>query len=128
MFTDAEIDCYKCDSKNNTNPHCGDPFHPYYGTLEKNCRQSRDGRSGLFPASYCTKISGVSMTDNTVTVIRSCALESLENMCGMFDLEGVRYTGCVLTCDSDACNGAKGWQSHFLETGILVTIGALFFL
>ncbi|XP_021350962.1 uncharacterized protein LOC110448832 [Mizuhopecten yessoensis] len=128
----AEIDCYVCDSKNNTDPHCGDPFHPLYGKLVTNCRQGRDGRSGFFPARYCTKISGVSMTDNTVTVIRSCAIESLENMCGMFDLEGERYTGCVLTCESDACNGAEEtgmrWGHGFLETAVLVTLNTLYLL
>lgn len=42
--------------------------------------------------------------DGTETVIRYCAMSTLDNMCGMLKYEGVPYTGCILSCDKRACN------------------------
>lgn len=98
------IDCYVCSSKNNSNEACADPFHPQFSNISVGCRQGMDGRYGLFPARYCIKMKGTSGIDGTETVIRYCAMSTLDNMCGMFKYEGVPYTGCILSCDKRACN------------------------
>ena len=76
-----------------------------------------------YPNSY-TIISPFflfSVVDGTETVIRSCALTSLDSMCGMFELEGVRFTGCVMSCNTDACNGAHNVHIN-LSYIVLMTI------
>lgn len=55
----SAIDCYQCSSLNFSDPFCHDPFHPAYNNLTTNCGEGRDGRVGLFPARFCTKITGI---------------------------------------------------------------------
>lgn len=109
LFTSvaAKIDCYVCSSKNGSDTGCDDPFHPQYNDLRVSCRQGMAGRYGLFPARYCIKMKGTSSRDGTVTVMRYCALQTLDNMCGKFKYEGVPYTGCIVSCDKKACNGSS---------------------
>ncbi|KAL5015215.1 hypothetical protein ScPMuIL_009485 [Solemya velum] len=76
---------------------CGDPFHPAFGNYVRKCRQRQDGTVGLRPARFCIKIKGTSTVDGTEMVIRSCSLENMDSVCGIFKFEAVSYNGCVLS-------------------------------
>jgi len=39
-------------------------------------------------------------------VIRKCALENMENQCGVFKYESESLHGCIVTCNTDGCNPA----------------------
>lgn len=45
--------------------------------------------------------------DNIEMVFRGCSLESLDSQCGDFKYEGVRYRGCLTSCEDDGCNSAN---------------------
>lgn len=104
---DGVLDCYVCSSRNNSNSACTDPFNPHYSKLSVACRQGMSGRYGLFPARFCIKMKGISSIDGTETIVRYCALETLDNMCGQFKYDGVLYTGCITSCQKRACNGSS---------------------
>ncbi|CAA2964850.1 Hypothetical predicted protein [Olea europaea subsp. europaea] len=68
------VDCFKCSSRNGSNPACEDPFHnlnttritsPILPDPQPNviyhtpCYAGKKGRDGLFPASACIKLTGV---------------------------------------------------------------------
>ncbi|KAL5011232.1 hypothetical protein ScPMuIL_011685 [Solemya velum] len=92
------IDCFTCTSYNSSDLTCGDPFHPAFGNYVRKCRQRQDGTVGLRPARFCIKIKGTSTVDGTEMVIRSCSLENMDSVCGIFKFEAVSYNGCVLSC------------------------------
>lgn len=67
------VDCFKCSSRNGSNPACEDPFHNLNSTrittaqvpentpnviLHSPCYAGKKGRKGLFPASACIKLIG----------------------------------------------------------------------
>ncbi|XP_061187588.1 U-scoloptoxin(05)-Cw1a-like isoform X1 [Saccostrea echinata] len=118
----AAINCYKCSSRNFSDPSCHDPFHPAYNNLTIDCGEGRDGRVGLFPARYCTKIKGTSSVDGTETIIRSCSIESLDTNCNQFNLENVLYDGCVSSCETDACNAGYRQMADTLHVITAVMI------
>lgn len=121
--TVSAIDCYKCSSLNFSDPFCHDPFHPAYNNLTTNCGEGRDGRVGLFPARFCTKITGINSEDGTETIVRSCAIESLDTICGPFNLGNVLYNGCISSCETDACNSG---QRSAPEVVYIVTAALLY--
>lgn len=68
------MDCFKCSSRNRSNPACEDPFHNLNTTRVNTpilpdpqpsviyhtpCYAGRKNRDGLFPASACIKLTGV---------------------------------------------------------------------
>lgn len=68
------VDCFKCSSRNGSNPACEDPFHNLNTTkvtspfipdpaplviYHSPCYAGKKGREGLFPASACIKLTGV---------------------------------------------------------------------
>ncbi|XP_048743873.1 U-scoloptoxin(05)-Cw1a-like [Ostrea edulis] len=120
------IDCYKCSSENFTDPFCHDPFHPAYNNLTTDCGEGRNGRVGLFPARFCTKIIAV---DGTEKIIRSCSIESLDTICGPFNLENVLYSGCISSCATDACNPGRRLQADattYIIPAMICTIIIMF--
>lgn len=67
------VDCFKCSSRNGSNPACEDPFHNINSTrvitpilpevqpqviYHSPCYAGKKGREGLFPASACIKLVG----------------------------------------------------------------------
>lgn len=67
------VDCFKCSSRNGSNPACEDPFHnlnttrvttPFSPEPPPNviyhtpCYAGKKGREGLFLASACIKLTG----------------------------------------------------------------------
>lgn len=67
------VDCFKCSSRNGSNPACEDPFHNLNTTritsplvpesppnviYHTPCYAGKKGRNGLFPASACIKLVG----------------------------------------------------------------------
>ncbi|KAG9509800.1 hypothetical protein GZH46_01669 [Fragariocoptes setiger] len=127
----AGVDCFKCSSRNGSNPACEDPFHNLNTTRVTSstmpnaslavvyhtpCMAGRKGRNGLFHASACIKLSGTFEKTGDSMVVRHCALDSgtltpdteLARMshCGRFQFEGDYLKGCVLSCPDDACNHA----------------------
>lgn len=118
----SAIDCYDCNSFNNSDPTCGDPFHPAYGELKRDCQQGKDGFIGLYPAKYCIKLIGTIVEDDIEMVYRGCSLDDLDNQCGDFKFEGVRYRGCMMSCTENACNGAVNWSGLTLMSAIVMTL------
>ncbi|KAH9496329.1 hypothetical protein Btru_010628 [Bulinus truncatus] len=100
------VGCYKCHSRNGSDAHCGDPFHPAFNMerYHTKCEQGQDFRIGLFPARYCTKIKGTNLKTNEEMIVRSCSMSALDNTCGLFQFENHRYSGCLMSCTRDACN------------------------
>ncbi|KAH3820525.1 uncharacterized protein LOC127880837 [Dreissena polymorpha] len=98
------LDCFECFSFNNSDPSCGDPFHPAYGVYSKNCLQGKKGHVGGFPSKYCIKLIGETYKDNIEMVYRGCSLDTLNNVCGDFRFEDVKYHGCITSCSENGCN------------------------
>ncbi|XP_045164967.2 uncharacterized protein LOC123528947 [Mercenaria mercenaria] len=126
------LDCYDCNSFNKSDPNCGDPFHPAYGDLKKDCQQGKEGFVGLYPAKFCIKLIGNTVSDNIEMVYRGCSLESLDSQCGDFKYEGVRYRGCMMSCTEDACNNSIGLRADtctmtLVTMILLVTSAAQYF-
>ncbi|XP_052780944.1 uncharacterized protein LOC128217679 isoform X1 [Mya arenaria] len=101
------LDCFECFSFNKSDPSCGDPFHPAYGRYTANCLQGREGRVGGFPSKYCIKLIGNTAKDDIEMVYRGCSLTTLNNLCGEFRFENVRYHGCIMSCAENGCNGSS---------------------
>ncbi|CAL1548053.1 unnamed protein product [Lymnaea stagnalis] len=90
------------------------------------CEQGQDSRIGLFPARYCIKIKGTSLKTNEEMIYRSCSMSSLDNTCGLFQFENARYSGCMMSCTRDACNGGVLLASHIPWSNIglgVVSVG-----
>nr|XP_022300304.1 uncharacterized protein LOC111108612 [Crassostrea virginica] len=120
------IDCYQCSSRNFSDPFCHDPFHPAYKNLTTDCGEGRESRVGLFPARYCTKIVGNNSVDKTEMVIRSCSIKSMDTICGPFNFENVMYTGCISSCETDACNGGQRASPGRASLATIVTAVACY--
>ncbi|XP_060576243.1 uncharacterized protein LOC132733602 isoform X1 [Ruditapes philippinarum] len=116
------LDCYDCYSFNNSDPNCGDPFHPAYGDLKKDCQQGKEGFIGLYPAKFCIKLIGTTVNDDKEMVYRGCSLSSLDSQCGDFKFEDVRYRGCMMSCTENACNHSVGLRASVCMTSFLTMI------
>jgi len=120
----AEINCFKCSSRNGSDPACEDPFAPAMSTYVRACKVPKRDHVGFFPANYCVKLSGTSQSTGEELVIRNCVLKNMESQCGAFKFDQETLHGCVLTCKFDGCNGATSATAHIL---VLLTglVGAL---
>ncbi|BFZ08687.1 hypothetical protein BsWGS_11726 [Bradybaena similaris] len=120
------VGCYKCHSINGSDAHCGDPFHPAFNMQRyfAKCEQAQDKRVGLFPARYCTKIKGTNLRTNEEMIIRSCSNSAFDNTCGLFEFKNTRYSGCLMSCSRDACNGTPSpfEPLHQLGVSLLPTL------
>jgi len=122
------VGCFLCNSFNGSDPGCRDPFHPAYSTYEKECKQGKRDRVGLFVAHYCIKMSGISVKTGLELVVRTCALESMAHQCGQFEFEDEKYEGCLSTCDLDGCNAGEQIHSRptiYLLISFIVTVAHL---
>ena len=108
----TSISCYECNSRNFSNPLCHDPVHPAGVTLKDHCKVAKKNHVGLFPALYCVKMIGKSRRSQDQIVIRTCALESMDNSCGVFKYEDESFEGCILTCNYDGCNSSLDVFTH----------------
>ncbi|KAK3733175.1 hypothetical protein RRG08_046096 [Elysia crispata] len=122
------VGCYECHSMNGSDQHCGDPFHPAYNVdrYTPRCEQAIGNRVGKFPARYCTKIKGTNLKTNEVLIVRSCSLYPLDNTCGLFKFESTRYSGCLMSCNRDACNGAARKTGYSPGHARWITLISLF--
>lgn len=111
------INCFTCSSKNGTDENCHDPFNPAFSIYTENCMEPKRDHIGLFPANFCLKVVGTFVKTRERFVIRRCALEHMDNQCGMFKFEEDVLHGCILTCEDDGCNEAPIRHQH----GILIT-------
>ena len=50
--------------------------------------------------------SPIPVETNEVLIVRSCSMYPLDNTCGLFKFESTRYSGCLMSCNRDACNRA----------------------
>ncbi|RWS28364.1 hypothetical protein B4U80_09447, partial [Leptotrombidium deliense] len=101
----SAINCYTCNSRNFTKTACHDPFHPANITYTEHCKTPKVAHIGEFPASFCVKLKGLNALTNEELVIRTCTTENMNNQCGIFKFEKETLTGCIVTCDTDGCNG-----------------------
>ncbi|OQR76805.1 hypothetical protein BIW11_07539 [Tropilaelaps mercedesae] len=123
----SAIDCFTCTSLNRSNPGCHDPFHPTDAHYVSNCMVPKEGHIGVFPAQYCVKLNGFSVSNNVELTIRVCSLESMDNSCGMFRYQSEYMQGCISTCDEDGCNAAPPTQtpSHTVARWLLLGVASL---
>ncbi|XP_022904434.2 uncharacterized protein [Onthophagus taurus] len=135
------IDCFKCISINNDYQPCEDPFHNNYTTdiLESPCMGGRKGRDGLFPATFCIKITGTFADNKTTLTLRGCALDSgtlttdteivRMSHCGGFYYGESYVRGCVQSCnDADACNLSSKFQLNLFILNISTLYTLYFFM
>lgn len=122
----TSIACYDCSSRNYSNKDCHDPVHPAGIKLKEHCKVPKKNHVGLFPALYCIKMMGKSRKTNEEIVVRTCALESMDNSCGVFKFEDEYYEGCILTCTYDGCNGSlSSFTSHLtnlMRTNVVLAV------
>ncbi|XP_074645195.1 uncharacterized protein LOC141901678 [Tubulanus polymorphus] len=107
LMPGMSISCFVCTSYNFSNPHCHDPFNPYYVPLVKDCKQGREGHIGEFPAYYCIKIKGYRKSDGLEMLVRRCSIGRITERqvkLGQFIIERTLYHGYMTTCHSDGCN------------------------
>ncbi|XP_060066682.1 uncharacterized protein LOC132546967 [Ylistrum balloti] len=142
------IGCFQCTSINKENNACEDTFNntddKYYIS---ECWASRKGRHGLFPATECIKMIAYDDSTGFSLVVRDCVVDNggtnseteigRQSHCGWMreiQYDEKRMKGCILSCNSDGCNGASGLSTlnvQTLVTLVLVTITArrsLFFI
>lgn len=82
--TSGAIACYRCQSRNNSNRDCDDPFHTFdnhsgqiVNFLDRNCMGSRKDRYGPFPAVACVKVAGYVRKCLVVVQFLATLLQSL---------------------------------------------------
>ncbi|GMS80225.1 hypothetical protein PENTCL1PPCAC_2400 [Pristionchus entomophagus] len=136
----SSIGCFACTSFNGNNTACEDPFNSTFAALKHDAHNSnykaqcwayKKGREGLFPADHCIKIVGAG-DNNTRVTIRTCALDSGSltadteivriSHCGHFKFEGIHYSGCVQSCDTDGCNSSPFSSFSFLILTSLISL------
>ncbi|CAG2106787.1 unnamed protein product [Medioppia subpectinata] len=83
----SSISCYTCSSRNKSEPYCADPFHPAMSKYIENCKVPKQLHIGVFPARFCVKVIGKTVTTGEELVIRACSLENMDNQCGSFKFE-----------------------------------------
>ncbi|XP_041369958.1 uncharacterized protein LOC121383927 [Gigantopelta aegis] len=113
------IGCFVCTSINHNNPECEDTFNNTGKFFETDCWGSRKGRVGLFPGTQCIKMVAEDTDTGYSILIRNCVVDNggtnpeteigRMSHCGwMRSLKymGKSMRGCIVSCDTDACNGA----------------------
>lgn len=124
------LDCFTCVSINGTDMFCDDPVQlPYmnptqncmtpvpvdlnrseYETLNEPLKDNHEYFAAhvwkKHPANFCLKVVGTSETHESV-VIRTCIMEDMNSQCGSFTFRDSLIRGCMLTCNTDLCNGAS---------------------
>lgn len=64
------IGCFICSSRNGSNPHCEDPYHPGYSSTSytEKCKVPKRNHVGEFPAHFCVKVIGTSCKSEKKTM------------------------------------------------------------
>ncbi|XP_012937082.1 uncharacterized protein LOC101864060 [Aplysia californica] len=117
LFSADAIGCFKCTSINHKNPECEDTFNNTGKFYEEDCWASRRGRTGPFPGTQCIKMIAEDASINYTVVVRNCVVDDggtnseteigRQSHCGwmrVLKYNGRRMRGCILSCDTDACN------------------------
>lgn len=52
----------------------------------------------------------LAVSDGVKIAVRSCAVSSFDNVCGVFRLGDDEYDGCLMSCTDDACNASPNMQ------------------
>ncbi|CAG5131201.1 unnamed protein product, partial [Candidula unifasciata] len=124
------IGCFKCTSINHRNPECEDTFNNTGRFYEEDCWASRRGRTGVFPGTQCIKMIAEDESINYTVVVRNCVVDDggtnteteigRQSHCGwmrVLKYNGRRMRGCILSCDTDACNlGNRKHHSSYIIT------------
>lgn len=123
------LSCFKCMTSDFQQDLCKDPFNPVDNRLEHECQATIRGRSGLFPARFCVKISGVvvdvdrgvnqSLLHNSL-FLRTCITENIMDSTRSLDSTGhfrlknfggidgeIKMQGTITLCTIDGCNPAS---------------------
>lgn len=111
------IGCFVCTSENHQNPECEDTFNNTGKFYVEDCWASRRGRTGTFPGTQCIKMIAEDSSMNYTVVVRNCVVDDggtnseteigRESHCGwmrVLKYNGRRMRGCILSCETDACN------------------------
>lgn len=130
------IGCFQCTSVNKGNSACEDSFNntddKYYIS---DCWASRSGRHGLFPATECIKMIASDESTGFSLVVRDCVVDNggtnseteigRQSHCGWMreiQYDEKRMKGCILTCNSDGCNGASGLSTLHVQTLFMLVL------
>ncbi|RUS78154.1 hypothetical protein EGW08_014083 [Elysia chlorotica] len=125
----SAIGCFVCTSINRRNPDCEDTFNNTGKFYVEDCWASRRGRTGSFPGTQCIKMIAEDPSINYTVVVRNCVVDDggtnseteigRESHCGwmrVLKYEGRRMRGCILSCDTDACNLGSKHQGALTAT------------
>ncbi|XP_067657548.1 uncharacterized protein [Haliotis asinina] len=113
------IGCFACTSINHSNVECEDTFNNTGKFYVEDCWASRKGRVGQFPGTQCIKMIAEDYTNGDTIIVRNCVVDDggtnseteigRQSHCGwmrVLKYEQKEMRGCILSCDSDACNSA----------------------
>ncbi|GFO24497.1 hypothetical protein PoB_005100200 [Plakobranchus ocellatus] len=136
----SAIGCFKCTSVNHKNPECEDTFNNTGRFYEEDCWASRRGRIGTFPGTQCIKMIAEDSSINYTVVVRNCVVDDggtnseteigRESHCGwmrVLKYNGRRMRGCILSCDTDACNHGNKFQTTLILPLIILSFIATLF-
>ncbi|XP_034239840.1 U-scoloptoxin(05)-Sm1a-like [Thrips palmi] len=123
--TAEAINCYTCSSHNGSDPACEDPFHPAHSYYSQKCMVPKMGHIGVFPANFCIKLIGTNVDTSELMVIRACVRKTMDSQCGSFRYQDNLMNGCILTCDYDGCNSARGLGPQALLVAALAALLAV---
>ncbi|BFY98169.1 hypothetical protein BsWGS_01209 [Bradybaena similaris] len=127
------IGCFKCTSVNHQNPECEDTFNNTGKFYEEDCWAYRKGRTGVFPGTQCMKMIAVDESINYTVVVRNCVVDDggtnseteigRQSHCGWMKVikyNGRRMKGCILSCDTDACNDSNTMRTCLMLIAVSV--------
>ncbi|KAL5022878.1 hypothetical protein ScPMuIL_002033 [Solemya velum] len=136
VWTVSAIGCFVCTSINGDNNDCEDRFNNTDKYYEHDCWASRKGRIGKFPGTECIKMTASDAETGFRLVVRDCVVDDggtnseteigRQSHCGWLKVvryDGKRMRGCILSCDTDACNtGEKNcvFQSFYWTLAFVV--------
>ncbi|ESO82710.1 hypothetical protein LOTGIDRAFT_108765, partial [Lottia gigantea] len=132
------IGCFSCKSINHDNPACEDKFNNTAGYYKQNCWASRTGRIGKFPGTQCIKMIAEDEDSGYSMLVRDCVVDNggtnaeteIGRMghCGwmrVIKFNDRRMRGCLVTCDTDGCNGTQSVYSISILT-LLFLLGVFY--
>lgn len=131
------IGCFVCSSINGSEPECEDTFNNTNRFYQQNCKAGRKGRSGLFPGTECVKMKAELVENSFSILVRTCVVDNGDinsgteigriDHCGLVDqiiYNDNNMRGCILTCDTDGCNGGTTTtvSSAIFVSGLIISL------
>ncbi|XP_062591407.1 uncharacterized protein LOC134252879 [Saccostrea cucullata] len=126
------IGCFVCTSLNRGNSGCEDTFNNTGKYYRSDCKASRDGRMGMFPATQCIKMVAEDTDAGFSLIVRDCVVDNggttseteigRQSHCGWMKVikyNGRRMSGCILSCGQDGCNMAS-WSRHISVVTVML--------